>query len=445
MEHVRQVPKHDGVKLANDIGCRFFEASASEGWSKLFNVALSDASKDIVPGKRHHAMPRPSTLALRNTTSNQVRRRSDPSIVVNFISGSKVVETLSPDCNNNGKSVKRNCPPLVSIPVIPQISVSPSECTGSESPKNSSSKGRSLMQKLSPRFSRKFSGSKTPTPKNLSRIGNSLAQAGSAAFVLGNSANVKSQTLPTNLRQSLPPNLRKSPTSRLRTIRDSGKRDAMLWETNSNSSSSSESLILKKEKNGLIPSLLSPDFILGTDTDGTATPLSSEDECTGFSDTTITNAPSRLGVPDLRIRRSRSISKNLNMLELERNRQYNSDSDTSKTKRYESEHKTMTLLSRMVATNQTIAILPNGIGPDKPQTPLVSDLVLYEKKFNSSEPFKFLCREAKASRRMRDKKTPSQMLRDGIRRIRSFANADQGQHNHGHMKQTNLQVTAVRH
>lgn len=133
------------------------------------------------------------------------------------------------------------------------------------------------------------------------------------------------------------------------------------------------------------------------------------------------------------------------MLELERNRQYNSDSDTSKTKRYESEHKTMTLLSRMVATNQTIAILPNGIGPDKPQTPLVSDLVLYEKKFNSSEPFKFLCREAKASRRMRDKKTPSQMLRDGIRRIRSFANADQGQHNHGHMKQTNLQVTAVRH
>ncbi|XP_039254739.1 uncharacterized protein LOC120331681 [Styela clava] len=436
LDHMRQVTPQQGLKLANELGCHFYETSASEGWSKQYNTTPTRKESSNKSRRRLGVteMQRPTTLWTETKTQNG-RRRSDPAVVLNTIFGVKIPESKSPvnDMNNND-SKKSNL--SVPTPTVPFISVSPSDELPPET--QTQSRGRKLMQKLSPRFSRKFGGSKQTSPRAMSNIGASLAKMGTTGLAVGTMGRDRCNTLP--IQSSFQRKV--SATSRVNSLRADGRCNGTLLDSASSSNSSTESLSLNgKDTDACATFFLRPETPVSD-----STTSSSEDEFGTNSDTTIINGSTSVKKLIISpIRRSRSICRDLNLEELMNNRRYNSDSDHTKNRLHPAINHTRGHSETRVTTQQRTNENNNCnvLSYDVEETP-----TLHEKTFNASEPFKHLCREARTTRRLRERKTPSKLFREGIRKIKtSFANdqAHQNTQHQGHFKNHHFHVTAGVH
>lgn len=424
LDHSREVKTEEGLKLAEDLDCHFYETSASEGWSKQFSRKRAES----VGVKTINTVPclRPSTLWTDQTST--VRRKSDPALLINSIFKPKVINMPENDMNNNDSKQFLTLPPSN----VPTISISPSAEPATAD--RIQSRGRRFIQKLSPRLSRKFGGPKQQNAPKMSNISAGLARLGAPGLVVGaigrgsstvmpnkNNSNATIRPVASN-RVAVPaPKIitsRQREQQRTHTLRADGSWSSSF--SDASSSSSSESLLTTNESD--IRHAL---FFRAE------TPVSDGNVSSSEDEDFITISKSAEVATLSRIeRRSRVARRNIENQTVRA--RCNSDVDpklklhASVPKRNKSETRLNSVLTE----------------PNLSNTSVKSPTDYKGEKCSVSEPFKHLCRDARSARRMRDKLTPTRIFRDGIRKIKTSLVSDQS-HNNYHFKNPHFQVTAV--
>lgn len=425
LDHSREVKTEEGIKLAEDLDCNFYETSASEGWSKLFTRkrAGSIGSKAI----NSVAPQRPGTLWTDKMAT--VRRKSDPALLLNSIFNPKVINSPVNDMNNNDSKQFLTLPPTTAVP---QISISPSaEITVERTP----SRGRRFIQKLSPRLSRKFGGGlKQQNAPKMSNISAGLARLSAPGLVAGavgrgsvnatpnkNNSNATIRTAGPQVTVAAP----KTITRRQReqhtgthTLRADGSWSSSFSDVSS--SSSSESLLISNEND------MRHALFFRAETPVSDANLSSSDEEDFI---TISKSAEIASLSRLE-RRSRVAHRNMENQTVRT--RCNSDVDAK--------HKLHVSVPKRNRSETRLNSLQTE--PNLRSAALTPRNEYNEKKCNVSEPFKHLCRDARSARRLRDKLTPTRLFRDGIRKIKTSLASDQS-HNNYHFKNPHFQVTAV--